>query len=199
MKIPQAAALVAFLLPTAGLCRPQVETPNPQPPKTQRPVSRSFSETIRKHLQRLGAGVDDSRSTPDMVVSTYPDPKGNKTTIVITNDRRKNLLGFYVYNFGNVAGTPNREEIFKYLLAANDAITIGSFFVDSEDDVGYKYLVSGPQTISQEAFGLVYLSMAAVAHERRPEIRKLLGADTDEKPTDMKKPAEDKPPQAARR
>jgi hypothetical protein len=69
----------------------------------------------------------------------------------------------------------NREEVYKYLLSANDAITIGSFFVDAEQDIGYKYFFSSTQPLNQAAFESAYLTMAAVARDRRSEIRQLLG------------------------
>ncbi|HLG14057.1 MAG TPA: hypothetical protein VJH03_05935 [Blastocatellia bacterium] len=199
---PTISAIGLMLIAASGLAGQGVQQPPSQQPPivpgAPRPAPRplTFAETMRKYLKRLGASVDEDRTKPEMVVSNYPDPKGNKTTIVITNDRRKNLLGLYIYNFGNVAKAPNREEVFRYLLAANDAITIGSFFVDGEDDIGYKYLVSGPQTITQDAFGQAYLTMAAVARERRAEIRKLLGLSDgkQEKPQEVKKAAEEKPP-----
>ena len=129
-----------------------------------------------------------------MVVSNYPDLKGGKTTVVITNDRKKGLVGFYIYNFGNMKNATNREEVFKYLLTTNDAITIGSFFVDQEDDIGYKYLVSNSQALSQAAFENAYLTMTAVAREKRPVIRKLLGLPVggrEEKPAEEKKTTEE--------
>src|SRR5262249_10824853 len=123
------------------------------------------------------------------------DPKGGKTTVVVTNDRRKSLIGFYIYNFGSVKGATNREEVFKYLLSANDTITLGSFFVDSDEDIGYKYLV-GNLNLSASEFEPVYLTRAAVARERRNKLRQLLGLPParDDKPADVKKAAEDKPP-----
>jgi hypothetical protein len=169
------------------------QTAQPRPP-APRPLT--FTQRMKQMLQRIGATTDDSRGTTDMVVSNYPDPKGGKTTIVLVNDRRRNLLGFYVYNFGNVKDAKNKEEIFKYLLAANDQITVGNFFVDGEDDIGYKYLVNTQSTFSQPAFEFVYFTMAAVARERKPEIRKLLGAPAtkEDAPSDVKKAAESKPP-----
>ena len=109
-----------------------------------------------------------------MVVSNYPDAKGGKITIVLVNDRRRNLVGFYIYNFGSLKNAANKEAIYKYLLSTNDAITIGSFFVDGEDDIGYKYLVERVQTMTQATFESTILTMAAVARERKPEIKKLL-------------------------
>ena len=83
------------------------------------------------------------------------------------------------------------------MLTTNDAITIGSFFVDGDDDIGYKYLVSSAQPLTSSAFDSIYTTMAAVARERKTEIRQLLGtpADKEDKPSDAKKAAEDKPPQ----
>jgi hypothetical protein len=156
--------------------------PKQEQPKVARPVQRpTLADTIKRYLQRLGATVDEAKSTPDMVVSNYPDTKGGKITIVMVNDRRKNLLGFYIYNFGNIKNAADREAIYRYLLSANNEIAIGAFFVDSDQDIGYKYLVSLEQPISLATFESIYLKMAAVAHDRRPEIRKLLGAQATEK------------------
>jgi len=152
-------------------------------PKTSTRLS--LIESIKRNVKRLGATVDDTKSSGEMVVSNYNDPRGGgKTTIVIVNDRRKNLLGFYIYNFGSLKNASNHEEIYKYLLSANDDITIGSFFVDKDSDIGYKYLVSNAQMATPSAFDTVYLAMATVARERRPEIKQLLGnaSDKDEKP-----------------
>jgi hypothetical protein len=164
--------------------------PKPAP----RPLT--FTQRMKQYLQRTGATTDDSRGSADMVVSNYPDPKGGKTTIVLVNDRRRNLLGFYIYNFGNVKEVKNREEVLRYLLNTNDEITIGTFFVDSEDDVGYKYLVNSQATMTPAAFEFVYYTMAAVARERKGEIRKLLGlpAGREDAPSEVKKAAEGKPP-----
>lgn len=174
----------------------QTGTEQTQPPKPKPVVRLTFAERMKQYLQRTGSTIDEGKSTPDMVVSNYPDVKGAKLTIVLVNDRRKNLLGFYIYNFGSLKNAANKEEVYKYLLSANDAITIGSFFVDSEEDIGYKYLVSGGQTMTQAAFESAYYTMAAVARERKAEIKKLLGAanEKEDKPSDVKKAAEEKPP-----
>ena len=91
-----------------------------------------------------------------------------------------------------------REEVYKYLLTTNDAITIGSFFVDGDDDIGYKYMVSGAQPLTLNAFDSIYTTMTTVARERKTEIRQLLGtpASKEDKPSDAKKAAEDKPSSA---
>lgn len=183
----------------SGLAIAQQQTDPTQtgPPKVPKPVPKlTFTDRMRQYLQRTGSTVDEAKSTPDMVVSNYPDAKGGKITIVLVNDRRRNLLGFYIYNFGSLKGATNKEAVYQYLLAANDAITIGSFFVDGDDDIGYKYLVNGAQAMTQAAFESTYFTMAAAARERKPEIRKLLGAanQKDDKPSDVKKAAEEKPP-----
>jgi hypothetical protein len=167
----------------------QQEAPKPPPPRP-----RTFAETIKRSIQRLGATIDDAKSNADMVVSSYSDPKGGKITIVALNDKRKNLVGIYIYNFGSLKNAGNREEVYRYLLSANDAIVIGSFFVDGDDDIGYKYLFSN-SPLNQTAFEAAYLAMATVARERRPEIRKMLGlSNAREDKSDVKKAAEDKPP-----
>ena len=81
----------------------QTEQPQTPPPKVAKPAPRlTFADKIKQYLQQLGATIDPAKSTPDMVVSNYPDTKGGKTTVVIVNDRRKNLVGFYIYNFGSL-------------------------------------------------------------------------------------------------
>jgi hypothetical protein len=134
---------------------------------------------IRRFMPRVGASVDEAKSTPDMIVSNYNDPKGGKVTVVIVNERRKQLLGFYVYNFGNLKKVQDRDAIYKYLLSANDAITIGSFFVDGDLDIGYKYFVSTEQPPNIAVFQSIYVTMAAVARERRAEIAKLIESGSD--------------------
>ena len=170
------ALVAALLVPAGRAAAQQTETPLPQP-KVARPAPpQTFAERVKRYAQRNGATVDAAKSTDDMVVSNYPDAKGGKLTIVVVNDRRKGLVGFYIYNFGSVKNAQNREEVYKYLLAANDAITIGSFFIDNEDDIGYKYLLSAAQPITQAQFDSAYLTMAAVARERRQQIRDLIGS-----------------------
>jgi putative sensory transduction regulator len=198
MKIRIAAVVILFAMGAGQALAQQVDPAQTPPPKVPRPAPKlTFADRVKQYLQRIGSTMDDSKSGPDMVVSNYSEGRGGKVTVVLVNDRRRNLMGFYIYNFGSLKGVDNREEVYKYLLAANDSITIGSFFVDSDDDIGYKYLVSSSQSVSQPAFEYAYITMAAVARERKPEIKKLLGtvSDKDEKPPDVKKAAEEKPPE----
>jgi hypothetical protein len=189
---------VVMVLVAGAVCAKQADpAQTPPAPKPKPPAPKlTFAEKTKLYLQKLGASLDPAKSTGDMVVSNYSDPKGGKITVVVTNDRRKNLVGFYIYNFGNVKNATNKEEVFKYLLSTNDAITLGSFFVDSDDDIGYKYLMSAAVPLTATEFDTVYLTMTAVARERRGEIRQLLGLPVgrEEKPTDVKKAAEEKPP-----
>jgi len=188
---------VVVMLITGAVWAQQADPAQAPPPKPKPPAPKlTFAEKAKLYLQKLGASIDPTKSTVDMVVSNYSDPKGGKTTVVVTNDRRKNLVGFYIYNFGNLKNATNKEEVFKYLLSTNDAITLGSFFVDGDDDIGYKYLVSNATPLTASEFDTVYLTMAAVAREHRGEIRQMLGlpVSKDDKPTDVKKAAEDKPP-----
>lgn len=165
--VPLALALVAAQALAHGI-QPQ---PEPQ-------AQSKLMDTVKRYVKLAGASIDDSKSSASMIVSNYSHRRDDKTTIVIVNDSRKNLLGFYVYNFGSVKNAANREEIYKYLLSTNDAITIGAFFVDGEQDIGYKYLVNTEQIMNQSAFQSVYLMMATVARERGAEIRRLLEASS---------------------
>ena len=187
-------APLAFALVTVPATARQAETQTP--PKVTRPAPRAtFAETARRILQRLGATIDENKSTADMIVSGHLDEKGAKTTLVIVNDRRRNMLGFYIYNFGNLRNAPKREEVYKYLLSANDAITIGSFFVDGDEDIGYKYLVNGWQSLSQASFESVCQTMIAVARERRPDIKEMIAGGKDERAKEEKSASEEKPPE----
>ena len=187
-----ATLLLSLSLVSAGASTgafAQQTSPQEPPPKVAKPAPPrlTFAERIKQYLIRVGGTVDESKSTTDMIVSNSANLRGGKVTIVIVNDHRKNLLGFYVYNFGSLKNATNKEEVYKYLLEANDSITIGSFFVDNDEDVGYKYLVSGGQTMSQAAFETAYITMAAVARERKPEIRKMIGTsiEKEEKPPEF--------------
>lgn len=190
--VPIVVALVT------GQALPQQTDPaQVPPPKVAKPAPKlTFADKTKQYLQKIGATIDPSKSDANMVVSNYADPKGGKTTIVITNDKRKNLVGFYVYNFGSLKNATNKEEVYKYLLSTNDEIILGSFFVDGDDDIGYKYLVGNVPALSSTAFNSIYRTMAAVARDRRSEIRQLLGLPTskEDKPADVKKAAADKPP-----
>ncbi|MFY9556671.1 MAG: hypothetical protein WAV20_06985 [Blastocatellia bacterium] len=193
-----ATVLLAVSLMGGQTGAQQIGPEQVQPPKVPKPAPRlTFADRIKQYLQRTGATVDESKSTADMVVSNYSEARGGRITIVLVNDRRRNLVGFYIYNFGSLKDAANKEEVYKYLLAANDAITIGSFFVDGDEDIGYKYLVNGAMTMSQTAFESAYYTMAAVARERKPAIKQLIGTQSgkDEKSPDVKKAAEEKPPQ----
>ena len=173
MKGPIVIICAALMLGlSAGAQQPEPAKPGQAKPRVSK---LSLMDTVKLYVQKAGASADETKSTADMVVSNLPDARSAKLTIVIVNDRRKSLLGFYIYNFGNLKDAPGRDEVSKYLLAANDLITIGSFFVDNEQDIGYKYLISTQQPLAQAVFDSIYFTMAAVARERRAEIKRLLG------------------------
>jgi hypothetical protein len=124
-------------------------------------------------MQRLGYSIDESKSKPEMIVSNYTDAKRGKVTIVMVYDKRKEVVDFYIYNFGNVQKAVDAVALNKYLLASNDAIIIGGFFVDKDGDIGYKY-VSAASQLTLGSFETIYVTMASVALDRRPLIRKLI-------------------------
>jgi len=147
---------------------PQNKGEQPRAPRRASPI-----DTIRKHMQRLGYSIDESKSKPEMIVSNYSDPKKGKVTIVMIYDKRKEVVGFYIYKFGNMDKAVDPSALEKYLLSTNDAIIIGGFFVDKDGDIGYKY-VSAASQLSLGSFEVIYVTMATVALDRRPEIRKLM-------------------------
>ena len=177
-------APMVVLLSLADRIAAQQTDPAPPPTATKPapPKPKPLIEQVRQFVLRAGATIDTVKSTATMIVSNLPDAKGGKTNIVMIHDRRKNFLGFYLYNFGSVKDIHNREEVYKYLLSINDSITVGSFFVDSDEDIGYKYLVNAGGSLTQPVFDSIYLTMAAVAREHRPEIRKLLGGTKEDRP-----------------
>lgn len=188
-------ALTVFVAQTAAQTEIQPSQTEKPKPKPAPPKPKTVMEQVREHLAKTGATVDDSKSSPMMVVSNYIDPKTNlKTNIVILQSKNKSLLSFYIYNFGSVKEIANKAEVYRYLLSANDKISIGTFFVDDEDDIGYKYIINAGTFISKPTFDTIYLSMLATEREHKPQIRKLLGLEPD-KPVDPKRAAtEDKPP-----
>ena len=186
-----AALMLLTVQASAQQTDPTQTTEKPKPKPAPRP--KPLMEQVREYVQKLGATIDE-KSSSVMVVSNYVDEKaGTRTNVVILQGKNKNLLSFYVYNFGNVKNAPNKEELYRYLLNANEKISLGTFFVDDEDDIGYKYLINTSSTISKPTFDSIYLTMIGVEREHKPQIRKLLGLEP-ERPLDPKKAAEDKPP-----
>ncbi|HEY6333866.1 MAG TPA: hypothetical protein VI756_31405 [Blastocatellia bacterium] len=167
--------LTGRVLPQAAA---QTEPQNQAKPAHPAAPKLSPIETVKRYLQKLGEPIDTAKSTADMVVSSHTDSKNAKVTIVIVNDKKKDLLGLYVYNFGNLKSAPDADAVFRYLLSANDAITIGAFFVDSDKDIGYKYFMNTAQ-LNMPTFESIYLTMALVAGDRRQEIRRLLGENQE--------------------
>jgi Putative bacterial sensory transduction regulator len=168
-----ATVAIAIALVGQGFAQ-QTEPPQTPPPVARPAPQSSIIDLVRRYLLQLGATINEGKSEPDMVVTNYLDPKGGKITIVILNERTKKLLGFYIYNFGNLKEVSRREEIYKYLLSINERITLGSFFIDKDDDIGYKYRISTQQRISQTMFESIYYTMSVAVREHRPEIRRLL-------------------------
>src|ERR1051325_765683 len=124
------------LLLLAGQATAQDPAQAEKPKVVEPPAPRPLIDIVKQYVLLAGATIDDAKSTATMVVSNHPDSKGNKTNVVILHDKKKNFLGFYIYNFGNVKEIQNPEEVFKYLLSINDSITIGRLFVDTDEDIG---------------------------------------------------------------
>ena len=137
-------------------------------------------ETLRGYVSRLGARIESTRGS--LLVTSKAAGRG-RVEIRLLNDNRKNRLGMYAYGFGNVANAGDRTELFGYLLRANSELGVGSFFVDKDDDVGYKVLLDTRDPLSFETFQISYLAMVNAIQEHGGEIARLAGPDAQrEKP-----------------
>jgi hypothetical protein len=79
------------------------------------------------------------------------------------------------------------------MLKANSDLAIGSFFVDKDDDIGYKFFLSTREPMNYLTFETVYVAMSKVIAERGPEILKMTTgatpAEETEKTTDRERRA----------
>lgn len=135
------------------------------------------TDGLKTYVKRVGARVDEAKG--NLLVTSMPVGKG-RVQIRLLNDATKNRLGFYAYGFGNVRGAKDAAALYEYLLRSNSDLAIGSFFVDEDQDIGYKFFLSTRDPISYATFETAYLAMAAVIGERGPRIIRL--ASGAEKP-----------------
>lgn len=186
-------ALALNAVPAFG----QQADPSQIPPRVvPKPTPKSLpSDIFRRYLLQLGATINDAKSTNEMIVSSYVEPKGGKTLIVIADEPGRDFVSFYVYGFGELGAVTKREEIYKYLLFTNKQVLIGSFFVDEDDDIGYTYRISTQQRVSQAVFAYIYLTIATISRTHRPEIKRLIeqAANKDGKPDGQKSESQKKP------
>jgi hypothetical protein len=144
-------------------------------------------ESLKGYITRVGAKIDSSKG--GLFVTTMLSGHA-RVEVRLLNDASKQRLGLYAYGFGNVANAKDPGALYAYLLEANSELGIGSFFVDKDKDIGYKFLVDTRDPLSFETFSILYMGAAQVIAERRPEIAKMLSAD---KPADA---ARDEPGEA---
>jgi hypothetical protein len=128
--------------------------------------------TLRGYVSRVGAKIESARG--NILVTTMAAGR-TRVEIRLLNDNEKNRLGMYAYGFGNVASVGDKAELFGYLLRANSELGVGSFFVDKDDDVGYKALLDTRDPLSFETFQISYLAMVNAIKEHRGEIARLAG------------------------
>jgi len=144
-------------------------------------------ESLRSYIQRIGAKIESAKG--GLFVTSVVSGK-SRVEIRLLNDAAKQRLGMYAYGFGNAANAKDASALYEYLLRANSELGIGGFFVDKDNDIGFKFLVDTRDPLSFETFSIFYIAMASVIAEHRPEIAKMLqSGDQQQEP-----PAEEAPP-----
>jgi hypothetical protein len=140
------------------------------------PVPRAHAaltaESLRAFVKRAGGRVDSAKD--NLFVTSKAVGRG-RVEIRLLNDGEKQRLGFYAYGFGNVSGAKDAKALYEYLLHANSDLAIGSFFVDKDEDIGYKFFLSTREALAYATFETVYLAMTNVIQERGPVIARMAG------------------------
>jgi hypothetical protein len=150
------------------------------------------NETLASFIRRVGGRIESTKG--NLFVTSFAVERV-RVEIRIVNDGGKDRLGFYAYGFGNVKNAKDQKAVLEYMLRANSDLAIGSFFLDKDDDIGYKFFLSTRETMRYMTFETVYVAMAKVIQERGPEIVKMTSgappADETEKTKDRERRARD--------
>ena len=153
------------------------------------------AEALKNYIQRVGARIEPS-SKANLFVTTTASGRA-RIEIRLLNDTTRHRLGFYAYGFGNAGSAKDPAALYEYLLNANSELGIGSFFVDKEKDIGYKFLADTRDPLSYATFELIYLAMVAVIGEQRPAIARMMTREAPaDKPTDAPPPEDGDAPAA---
>lgn len=145
------------------------------------------AESLKTYVRQVGAKVESSNGN---VLVTSMAVGRERLEIRVRNDSTKQVLGFYAFDFGNVADAANPADVYEYLLLANSELGIGSFFVDKDRDIGYKCIVDTRDPLSFETFATIYNAMVNVVKERGPRIRSMMKPGTAAPKQDAEPPAE---------
>jgi hypothetical protein len=131
----------------------------------------------------------------NLYVTSVPVGKG-RVEIRLLNDATKQRLGFYAYGFGNVTAAQDQKEVLAYLLRANGDLGVGAFFVDRDQDIGFKFFVNTRDTLSYQTFEIIYLAAANIISEHAPIIMKMTSVSPPAKPPAEPTPRldDDRPP-----
>lgn len=146
--------------------------PNAPKPKPPQPMH----QKLREYLGRFkGVRVDKAGKEPDTIVTHYATgEKAGTVDMVIVHSPKKKMVGFYVYDFGNVSKATDLAALQKVLLNANENMAVGSFFVDGDQDIGLKWSLRLEGGVGYEEFQTVYYGLIAAVKEFRPEVMKLM-------------------------
>ena len=128
------------------------------------------TEGLKAYVKRVGARVDEAKG--NLLVTSMAKGKG-RVQLRLLNDGERGRLGFYAYGLGNARSAKDQAALYEYLLRSNSDLAIGSFFVDEDHDVGYKFFLNTRDPISYPTFETAYLAMATVIAERGPRIIRL--------------------------
>lgn len=160
----------------------------PPDPNAPKPKPQAMHQKLREYLGRFkGVRVDKAGKEPDTIVTHYATgEKAGTVDMVIVHSPKKKMVGFYVYDFGNVAKATDLAALQKVLLNANENMAVGSFFVDGDQDIGLKWSLRLEGGVGYEEFQTVYYGLIAAVKEFRPEVMKLM-KPKDEKDKEKEK------------
>lgn len=128
-------------------------------------------DTLQSYLKRMNVKSEKRQGNNTTLVTHYQSGK-DIVDLVLVNMPSKKMLGFYTYKFGNTKKVTNPTPLFKTLLSLNDQLAVGAFFIDEEDDIGFKFSVRTDPQVGFDEFQSVYLSLVSAVKQARPQILK---------------------------
>jgi hypothetical protein len=150
---------------------PATSTTSGQSTPTAPKPAPTLVDTLQGYLRRMNVKSEKRQGNTSTLVTHYQSGK-EVVDLVLVNMPSKKMLGFYAYKFGNTKKVANPAPLFKTLLSLNDQLAVGTFFIDEEDDIGFKFSVRTDSQVGFDEFQSVYLGLVAGVKQARPQILK---------------------------